>query len=46
MQAAIAEKAEASGADEVMVATTVHDYALRQRSYRLLAEAFGLSVQR
>lgn len=39
---AIAEKAEASGADEVMVATTVHDYALRQRSYRLLAEAFGL----
>ena len=42
VRSAIAEKAEASGADEVMVATTVHDYALRQRSYRLLAEAFGL----
>jgi luciferase family oxidoreductase group 1 len=42
VKAVIAEKAEVSGADEVMVATTVHDYALRQRSYRLLAEAFGL----
>lgn len=35
-------KVEESGADEVMVTTTVWDYAMRQRSYRLLAEAFGL----
>lgn len=42
VRAEIAAKAEASGATEVMVTTTIHDYALRQRSYRLLAEAFGL----
>lgn len=42
-KAVIAEKAAASGADEVMIATTIHDYALRQRSFRLLAEAFGLA---
>jgi luciferase family oxidoreductase group 1 len=39
---AISAKAEEAGADEVMVTTTVWDYALRQRSYRLLAEQFGL----
>jgi luciferase family oxidoreductase group 1 len=42
--AAIAAKAEEAGADEVMVTTTVWDYALRQRSYRLLAEQFGLKA--
>jgi luciferase family oxidoreductase group 1 len=31
-----------SGADEVMVTTTAWDYDVRLRSYRLLAEAFGL----
>lgn len=39
----ISRKAAESGADEVMVATTVWDYRLRQRSYELLAEAFELS---
>ena len=39
----IAEKAEASGADEVMVTTTMHSYALRRRSYGLIAEAFGVA---
>ena len=35
-------KVAESGADEVMVTTTVWDYGLRLRSFRLLAEAFGL----
>ncbi|MBU1306943.1 MAG: MsnO8 family LLM class oxidoreductase, partial [Alphaproteobacteria bacterium] len=38
----IAEKAEASGADEVMITTTVHSYELRRRSYGLIAKAFGV----
>jgi luciferase family oxidoreductase group 1 len=42
VKAEIAHKAEAAGADEVMVTTTIWDYALRLRSFRLLAEAFGL----
>lgn len=41
VKAVIEEKAAASGADEVMVTTTMYDYALRQRSYRLLAGAFA-----
>src|SRR5690606_31596508 len=40
----IATKAQESDADEVMVTTTIWDYALRQRSYRLLAEAMGVSA--
>ncbi len=40
---AIAEKAEASAADEVMITTTMHSYALRRRSYGLIAEAFGVA---
>jgi luciferase family oxidoreductase group 1 len=32
----------ATGADEVMVMTTVHSHAARRRSYELLAEAFAL----
>lgn len=43
VKAEIVEKAEASTADEVMIATTAWDYALRRRSYALLAEAFGLT---
>ena len=38
----IALKVADSGADEVMVTTTLWDYELRLRSFRLLAEAFGL----
>jgi len=43
VKAKILEKVEGSGASEVMISTTAHDYALRERSYTLLAEAFGLS---
>lgn len=39
----IMEKVEESGATEVMVTTSMWSYELRQRSYRLLAEAFGLT---
>lgn len=39
----IAEKARAAGADEVMITTTVHSYALRRRSFALLAEALGVA---
>jgi luciferase family oxidoreductase group 1 len=42
VKAAIEQQAEAAGADEVMVTTTVWSHELRLRSYRLLAEAFGL----
>jgi luciferase family oxidoreductase group 1 len=42
VRATIEEQAEAAGADEVMVTTTVWSHELRLRSYRLLAEAFGL----
>lgn len=40
---AIAEKAEACGADEVMITTTCWSYELRRRSYALIAEAFGVA---
>jgi len=36
---------EASGADEVMVTSAIYDHDARKRSYRLLAEAFGLDRQ-
>jgi luciferase family oxidoreductase group 1 len=42
VKAEIAAKAEAAGADEVMVTTTAWSHEMRLRSYRLLAEAFGL----
>ncbi|OYW97590.1 MAG: hypothetical protein B7Z15_22985 [Rhizobiales bacterium 32-66-8] len=42
---AIAEKAESCGAGEVMITTTIHSYALRRRSYALVAEAFGLELR-
>lgn len=41
---AISRKAEESGADEVIITTTIWDYALRRRSFSLLAEAFGLAA--
>ena len=40
VKAAIEAQADAAGADEVMVTTTIWDHELRLRSYRLLAEAF------
>ena len=36
--------AAAHGVQEVAVLTPCHDPAARQRSYRLLAEAFGLNA--
>lgn len=39
IEAAAAE----AGADEIMVSSIIHDPGARQRSYALLAEAFGLS---
>lgn len=42
----IAARAAEAGADEVMVTTMVHDAAARRRSFRLLAEAFGLAPAR
>ncbi|MEO5808070.1 LLM class flavin-dependent oxidoreductase [Devosia sp.] len=38
----IMAKVRETGANEVMITTTMHSYAHRQRSYRLIAEAFGL----
>lgn len=43
VRATIEAQAEAAGADEVMVTTTVWSHEYRLRSYRLLAEAFELS---
>ena len=43
VKAAIEEQAEAAGADEVIVTTTLWSHEHRLRSYRLLAEAFGLT---
>ena len=40
----IEAKVAESGADEVMVTTTAWDYDMRLRSYRLLAEVFGLQA--
>ncbi len=42
VKAEIERQADAAGADEVMVTTTMWSHELRLRSYRLLAEAFGL----
>ena len=39
----ITEKAEAARADEVMITTTIHSYALRRRSFALLAETLGIA---
>ncbi|WP_196260429.1 LLM class flavin-dependent oxidoreductase [Pelagibacterium limicola] len=42
VKAAMEEKIAATGADEVMIATTIHDYEKRLESYRLLGETWGL----
>jgi len=39
----IMAKAEEAEVDEVMITTTMHSYALRRRSYALLAEAFEIA---
>ncbi len=44
VKAEIEKKVAESGADEVMITTTAWDYDTRLRSFRLLAEAFGLGV--
>jgi luciferase family oxidoreductase group 1 len=38
----ILDRVAETGADEVMITTTMHSYDLRRRSYQLIAEAFGL----
>ena len=43
VKAEIERKVEETGADEVIVSTTIWDYELRRHSFRLLAEAFGLN---
>lgn len=43
MAEAIADKAHEAQADEVMITTTIHSYALRRRSYQLLAAALGIA---
>lgn len=42
----LCELAEASGAEEVMVQTHLHDQEMRRRSYSLLAEALGVPARR
>ncbi|WEK04302.1 MAG: LLM class flavin-dependent oxidoreductase [Candidatus Devosia phytovorans] len=39
----ILQKAESAEVDEVMITTTMHSYALRRRSYGLLAKAFDIA---
>ena len=39
----ILDKAANSEVDEVMVTTTMHSYALRRRSYALIADVFGVT---
>ncbi|KKB07724.1 LLM class flavin-dependent oxidoreductase [Devosia chinhatensis] len=43
MAETISQRAREAEADEVMVTTTIHSYALRRRSYALLAEALGVT---
>ncbi|WP_412061766.1 LLM class flavin-dependent oxidoreductase [Rubrivirga sp. IMCC45206] len=43
VRAELQRRADAAGADELMVTTTVHDPAARLRSYDLLADAFALA---
>lgn len=43
VKARIMAKVEETGASEVMITTTMHGYSDRLDSYRLLAEAFGLT---
>mgnify|MGYP000392146457 CR=1 FL=1 len=41
VRAEIERRAEAAGADEVMIASIAYDHAARLKSYRLIAEAFA-----
>jgi luciferase family oxidoreductase group 1 len=43
VRAGIEELVAQTGADEVMIMTSVHDHEERVRSYRLIAEAFSLA---
>jgi luciferase family oxidoreductase group 1 len=43
VRAGIEELASEYGADEVIVVTITHDHEARERSYELIAEAFGLA---
>lgn len=43
VRARIEELVAATGADEVMITSMVHDHAARLRSYELIAEAFALA---
>ncbi len=43
VRAKIEKKRVETGADEVMITTTMHSYELRRRSYQLIAEAFGVT---
>ncbi|SFZ85295.1 luciferase family oxidoreductase, group 1 [Devosia enhydra] len=45
VKAEIEAKLAETGADEVMITTTLHSYAKRRRSYELVAEAFGLEAR-
>ncbi|MGF7032727.1 luciferase family oxidoreductase group 1 [Paenibacillus mucilaginosus] len=42
VKAKLIEMSERYGTDELMIVTIMHDFEARLRSYRLLAEAFGL----
>jgi luciferase family oxidoreductase group 1 len=42
VRAGLEALAERTGATELMISTRVHDYAIREQSYALVAEAWGL----
>jgi alkanesulfonate monooxygenase SsuD/methylene tetrahydromethanopterin reductase-like flavin-dependent oxidoreductase (luciferase family) len=45
VRAGLEEVARDYGAEEVMVVTITHDHGARRRSYELIAEAFGGSIE-
>ncbi|MTD44428.1 MsnO8 family LLM class oxidoreductase [Conexibacter sp. W3-3-2] len=45
VRAALEERVQRYRADELMLVTITHDHAARVRSYRLLADAFGLDAR-
>ena len=44
VRAGLEALAARTGANELMLSTRVHDYAARERSYALIAEAWGLEA--
>ena len=42
VKAAMEKKRAETGADEIMVTTTMHSYAARRKSFSLIADAYGL----